>query len=144
MGDASRNEELVRVFWDVCWNQRRIDQLAEVFHDPFILGAIEGPRARLVEIVKESVAASSDCNIEVRSLHTFGDAVVTRTLISGTHTGVVFGVPPTGRAYRVPMLDVFAFRDGKVYHYMHLADHLAQAAAMDPDLVIAGVKANFN
>jgi len=77
-----------------------------------------------VSTIEESVALSSDCKIEVRSTHPQNQLVITRTWLSGTHTGPVFGVDGTGRAFRVPMLDAFLFHDGKVWLYLHLADHL--------------------
>ncbi|HEY8824967.1 MAG TPA: ester cyclase [Gemmatimonadaceae bacterium] len=84
--------------------------------------------------IEESVALSSDCKIEVRSTHPQNQLVITRTWLSGTHTGPVFGVDGTGRAFRVPMLDAFLFHDGKVWLYLHLADHLPLLKAIGAEV----------
>lgn len=130
------NSDLVELYWNVCWNERRTDRLGEVFHDPYTQGQIEGPLARLVETIEESVASSSDCSVEIRSTHGHDDLVITRTWMHGTHTGPLFEVSATGKVFRVPMLDAFFFRDGKVWLYLHLADHLPILKALEAEVRI--------
>ena len=131
-------EELVRLFWESCWNERRTDRLAEIFPDPFTFGDREGPLARLVEVIEETAASSSDLKIEIRSMHSLGPAVVTRTWLTGTHTGPLFGVPATGKPFRTPNLDVFIFREGKVEQYLHLSDHLPILGALGAEIRVGG------
>jgi predicted ester cyclase len=126
--------DLVELYWNICWNERRPDRLGEVFHDPYTQGEVEGPLSRLESTIEEGVASSADCRIEIRSMHEQDELVITRTLITGTHTGPLFGIDGTGKVYRVPMLDAFFFRDGKVELYLHLADHLPILAALEAEI----------
>ena len=137
-------EELVRLFWEGCWSQRRTDQLGDIFHDPFVFGEIEGPLDRLIPIFQEAFSASNDLAVQVRSLHRFGDTVVTRSWLRGTHTGDLLGVPGTGKEFRSPMLDVFVFRDGKVQQYLHLADHLPVLSSLGAEVRVGNVLATLD
>ncbi len=51
------------------------------------------------------------------------ETVITRSTFIGTHGGEVFGLSPTGKTVEMPTLDVFYFREGKVWLYWHLTDH---------------------
>lgn len=42
-----------------------------------------------------------------------GDKVTTRKTISGTHTGEFMGIPPTGRAISIDVIDIVRVRDGR-------------------------------
>ena len=53
-----------------------------------------------------------------------GDDVVARTLMSGTHTGEFFGIPPTGREVRVAGIHMLTLRDGKVILHQGVNDDL--------------------
>ena len=130
------NVDLVELYWNMCWNERRTDRLGEIFHDPYTQGQIEGPLTRLVETIEESVASSGDCSVEIRSTHGQDDLVITRTWMRGTHTGPLFDLSATGKTFRVPMLDAFFFRDGKVWLYLHLADHLPILKALGAEVRI--------
>ena len=40
--------------------------------------------------------------------------VVEESVLVGTHTGVLFGLPPTGKPVRLPLTIVFPMRDGQI------------------------------
>ena len=46
-----------------------------------------------------------------------GDRVTQMTTHSGTDTGGFMGLPPTGKAFRVPMVWLFTVKDG---HFVHV------------------------
>jgi len=53
-----------------------------------------------------------------------GDKVVTRKTFRGTHTGEVFGVPPTGRPVEFGVIDIVRVRDGQIVEHWNQLDLL--------------------
>jgi predicted ester cyclase len=53
-----------------------------------------------------------------------GDEVWMRFTTGGTHTGALYGVTPTGRSVRVPVVQILKFADGKVREGWTFADEL--------------------
>jgi steroid delta-isomerase-like uncharacterized protein len=56
-----------------------------------------------------SRATFPDQRNEVRSLRHADDAVIVEFDLLGTHRGPLRGIPPTGRAFRCPMIALFLF-----------------------------------
>ena len=50
---------------------------------------------------------------EVR-LHVADDAVIAEFDLLGTNTGEFYGLPPTGKSFRVPIIAVFFFEDDRI------------------------------
>jgi steroid delta-isomerase-like uncharacterized protein len=50
---------------------------------------------------------------EVR-LHVADDAVIAEFNLLGTNTGEFYGLPPTGKAFRMPIIAVFFFEDDRI------------------------------
>ncbi len=53
------------------------------------------------------------------------DRAGTATEGSGTHTGVLFGISPTGRAVSIDIMDLCRFEDGKVAEHWGIRDNLS-------------------
>jgi steroid delta-isomerase-like uncharacterized protein len=47
-------------------------------------------------------------------MHVADDAVITEFDLLGTNLGELYGLPPTGLAYRVPIIAVFFFEDDRI------------------------------
>lgn len=118
------NEDVVKLYWDTCWNERKVDRLAEVFHDPYLHNRTEHTPARMAEIVHGALRWFPDLRVRVNETEVLSEVVITRSTFLGTHSGELFGLSPTGRAVELPTLDIFFFREGKVWRYWHLTDHL--------------------
>ena len=118
------NEEVVKLYWDSCWNDRRVERLGEVFHDPYLHNRTEHTPGLMAGIVHGAILGFSDFRVRVDQTEVLGAVIITRSTFLGTQSGEVFGLSPTGRAVELPTLDIFFFRDGKVWRYWHLTDHL--------------------
>jgi steroid delta-isomerase-like uncharacterized protein len=55
-----------------------------------------------------------DLRVEVLDQIAEGDAVVTRTMAAGTHTGTFQGVPATGRTVQIDGISIERYRNGRV------------------------------
>ena len=53
-----------------------------------------------------------------------GDKVVTRKTFHGTHTGEFMGLPSTGNAISVDVIDIVRVRDGKFVEHWNVLDTL--------------------
>jgi steroid delta-isomerase-like uncharacterized protein len=50
-----------------------------------------------------------DLQFDIKSLHVAEEAIPVEMVLSGTHTGTWFGIPPTGRHFEMPACAVFIF-----------------------------------
>lgn len=130
--------ELVRRYWERCWNERALDELGDIFHEPYQHNRSEGTIADHAAIIEDTVRSFPDVRVEIVDLAATGDVVITRARFIGTHGGDVFGIGPTGRAISAPTLDVYFFRDGKVATLWHLTDHLPILRDIGADARVAG------
>jgi predicted ester cyclase len=130
------NADAVTVYWESCWNDRRTERLVEVFHDPYTHGRTQVSPARMAAIIDETVASLPDVQVCVDETEVLSDVVITRSRFIATHSGVIFGLDPTGKAVNVPTLDIFFFRDGKVARYWHLTDHLPILVGIEAEVRI--------
>lgn len=54
-----------------------------------------------------------------------GDKVAIRARATGTHQGELMGIPATGRAVDVPLIDIMRFRDGQIIEHWGIVDNAA-------------------
>jgi steroid delta-isomerase-like uncharacterized protein len=69
--------------------------------------------------------AVPDLHAQVHDMLTDGDKVVTRKTLHGTHIGEFMGLPPTGNAISVDVIDIVRVRDGKFVEHWNVLDTLA-------------------
>jgi steroid delta-isomerase-like uncharacterized protein len=50
-----------------------------------------------------------DLRFDIKHLHVGEDAIPVELVLSGTHGGTWFGMPPTGRRFEIPACAVFTF-----------------------------------
>jgi predicted ester cyclase len=58
--------------------------------------------------------AAPDLRVEIESQHAEDDRVATRFTCTGTQTGPLLGIPPTGRRASMAGIAITHVRDGKV------------------------------
>ncbi|MEO8278073.1 MAG: ester cyclase [Ideonella sp.] len=69
--------------------------------------------------------AIPDMKHEIREVIVAGDKVIVRGELSGTPAGDFFGVPHTGRSFKIMALDIQTVKDGKIAKTYHLEDWAA-------------------
>ncbi len=55
-----------------------------------------------------------DVTFDLQEVFIGESGVVEESVLAGTHTGNLFGLPPTGRAIRLPLTIVFPMKDGAI------------------------------
>ena len=66
-----------------------------------------------------------DLNWTIKDIWTSGDQIVVRGEATGTPTGELFGVKPTGKSFKTISIDMFTVRDGKLATAYHVENWLA-------------------
>ena len=87
-----------------------------------------GP-AGLQQILSVYRTAFPDQHVTVDEVIAEGDMVACRVTFSGTHTGPLMGMPPTGKQFKVPGLQILRMAAGKAAEQWANSDDLGDAAA---------------
>jgi predicted ester cyclase len=64
--------------------------------------------------------ALSDLQVHIHAQVAEGDIVTTRKTITGTHTGPLLGIAPTGQPVTIEVMDMVRLRNGKYYEHWGL------------------------
>jgi steroid delta-isomerase-like uncharacterized protein len=113
---AEHNKAVAREFFERIWNQgdeSAIDQfipLDAAGNDPDFGKGREGFRAQW----KQWRTAFPDLNFEIVDLVAEGDKVLTRWVLTGTHSAEFLGYPATGNKVRVQGMSLDRIEDGLV------------------------------
>ncbi len=110
------------------WNAHDAEAVAAIFAEDAVIFEIGGVgelrgRAAVRERARALLTAFPDLRLERLALVIDGDRHADRWVLTGTHQGPLFGMPPTGRRVRV---EGAAFTrlgaDGLVVEDVHLSD----------------------
>jgi steroid delta-isomerase-like uncharacterized protein len=137
MDDHRRRALAVNDATYAAWNAHDPDAVAAVFADDAVVREIgtgqesrgrAGVRARAVALL----TAFPDLTLERVALVIDGDRHADRWVLSGTHRGELFGIPPTGRRIRI---DGATFTrmgaDGLVAEDVHFSDTMSLMAQLN-------------
>jgi steroid delta-isomerase-like uncharacterized protein len=69
-------------------------------------------------------AAVPDAHFVIEDVIAEGDRIVTRLTVTGTQTGPLPGIPPTGNKFSMTGIDVFRLDDGKIIEHWDAVDQL--------------------
>ena len=62
---------------------------------------------------------------DIKEVLVAGDRVIVRGEVSGTPAGELFGVPHTGKSFRMMAIDIQTIRDGKIARTYHMENWLS-------------------
>jgi predicted ester cyclase len=116
---------VLRLVEDVV-NGGAFDQLGELLADDFVAHGLgtagdAGP-AELRALISTWRAAFPDWRDHVASIVAEDDLVVIRIEATGTHSGPLLNIPPTGQKVRWGMIETLRLRDGKVVEQWGYSD----------------------
>ena len=66
-----------------------------------------------------------DMKFDIKEVLVAGDRVVVRGEVTGTPAGELFGVPHTGKSFRIMAIDIQTIRDGKIARTFHMENWLS-------------------
>ncbi len=66
-----------------------------------------------------------DMKFDVKEVLVAGDRVIVRGEVTGTPAGDLFGVPHSGKSFRIMAIDIQTIRDGKIARTYHVENWLS-------------------
>ena len=85
-------------------------------------------REASIKVVGGFAKSIPDMKFDIKEVLVSGDRVIVRGEVSGTPAGDLFGVPHTGKSFRIMAIDIQTIRDGKIARTYHLENWLSAAA----------------
>ena len=77
-------------------------------------------RDQLAEVFKTLGSAVPDLRWTIKDVQAIGEQIVVRGEMTGTPTGELFGVKPTGRSFKSMSIDVFTVKNNKLASAYHV------------------------
>ena len=121
------NKRIIQRFTTECINTASETAAAEliapdsVFHLPGMSVPLRGPEGYL-QVVRTMRAGFSNLQWILEDVVAEGDKVTARSTLRGTHDGLFFGVPPTGKAIVGMSTSFYRILDGKIAEEHGLLD----------------------
>jgi predicted ester cyclase len=128
MSTAEENKAQFRRMYEEGLNRGNLAVADEVI-DPDCLdheahpGGDRGPES-MRTLITMLRTAFPDLHFAIEHLVAEGDTVAGRLTMSGTHKGLLMGMPPTGRSVRLNNMHFVRFRDGKAIEHWGVRDDL--------------------
>lgn len=114
--NVQRNEVALKRAVDA-WNSGDVDSYMELYAENIKLhaGTYDFPHQKAVEGMYKSMhAATSDLRLHIHETFGDGERLAVRYTVTGTHTGELMGIPPTGREFSITGITIMHFEDGRV------------------------------
>lgn len=112
------NKAVVRRFNQEVIAEGNLESFKELMDEQFINRSapegMDGGPAGMIYFFNEILRpAMPDVHVTIHQQVSEGDLVTTRKTISGTQTGALLGIPATGRAVNIDVIDIVRVKDGK-------------------------------
>jgi steroid delta-isomerase-like uncharacterized protein len=107
-------------------NRRDVEALTALHTEDGIVeslmaGTVQG-RAAIGEIYRAWIAAFPDVTATVEEVVIDGDRAVVVSTMSGTNRGGFLDLPPSNRPFRLAIVQIYTFRDGRIAHERRIYD----------------------
>jgi len=78
-----------------------------------------------IKVVGGFAKSIPDMKFEIKEVLVAGDRVIVRGEVTGTPAADLFGVPHSGKSFRIMAIDIQTVRDGKIARTYHLENWLS-------------------
>jgi ketosteroid isomerase-like protein len=82
-------------------------------------------RETSIKVVPNFASTIPDMTFEIKEVLVAGDRVVVRGEVTGTPSGELFGVPHSGKSFRIMAVDIQTIRDGRIAKTYHMENWLS-------------------
>ena len=125
---TQENKAVVRRIFDDIYNQGNLAAVDEIFAADYVDHSAPPGFPSGLDSFKQSFgmfrAAFPDIHVAVEDVIADGDKVVVRLTFSGTHTGALMGIPPTGKFVTITGIAIDRIKNGKVVEHWVNRDDL--------------------
>ena len=126
---AEENKAVSRRVAEEVFNGGNVDLADELYapdyvlHDPSLPEDLHGPEG-IRQYAAMTLGAFLDIRVAVEDQVAERDKVVSRWTATGTHTGDLMGIPPTGRRVDISGVTINRFSGGKIVEDWYQSDDL--------------------
>jgi predicted ester cyclase len=78
-----------------------------------------------IKVVGNFANSIPDMKFEIKEVLVAGDRVIVRGEVAGTPAGELFGVPHTGKSFKIMAIDIQTIKDGKIAKTFHMENWLS-------------------
>jgi ketosteroid isomerase-like protein len=78
-----------------------------------------------IKVVSNFANSIPDMKFDIKEVLVSGDRVIVRGEVTGTPAGDLFGVPRTGKSFRIMAIDIQTIRNGKITKTFHMENWLS-------------------
>ena len=78
-----------------------------------------------IKVVGNFANSIPDMKFEIKEMLVAGDRVIVRGEVSGMPAGDLFGVPHTGKSFKIMAIDIQTIKDGKIAKTFHMENWLS-------------------
>jgi len=78
-----------------------------------------------IKVVGNFANTIPDMKFDIKEVLVAGDRVIVRAEVTGTPAGELFGVPHTGKSFRMMAIDIQTIKDGKIAKTFHMENWLS-------------------
>ena len=82
-------------------------------------------REQSMKVVANFAKSIPDMKFDIKEVLVSGNRVIVRGEVSGTPSGDLFGVPHSGKSFRIMAIDIQTIRDGRMVQTYHLENWLS-------------------
>lgn len=128
MPGANANEQLLRRFFELVWNEKNEAAIDEMVTADSVCYGLPDPDAiargpeGLKDLQRAFCGAFPDLHLTLEDVIAAGDRVAARWRATGTHLGNHLGFPPSGKQAVLSGATICVVRDGKLCESWNLMD----------------------
>ncbi|MEA2870296.1 MAG: hypothetical protein QOH67_272 [Hyphomicrobiales bacterium] len=82
-------------------------------------------RETSIKVVSNFSNTITDMKFDIKEVLVAGDRVIVRGEVTGTPAGDLFGVPHTGKSFRMMAIDIQTIKEGKISKTFHMENWLS-------------------
>jgi predicted ester cyclase len=82
-------------------------------------------RETSIKVVSNFAKTIPDMKFDIKEVLVAGDCVIVRGEVTGTPAGELFGVPHSGKSFRIMAVDIQTIREGKIAKTFHMENWLS-------------------
>jgi steroid delta-isomerase-like uncharacterized protein len=132
LGEQASTPQSVAERFAATLSAQDIDAFSDLFLDSYVnhqmSAAAPPPAANLtpkqasVAFFKARLTGLPDLKVGIEAMVADKDHAAASFVYTGTHKGIYFGVPPTGRSLRFTSCDIFRVQDGRIAEHWGMGD----------------------
>ncbi|MEH2251953.1 ester cyclase [Nostoc sp.] len=129
MTDAGKNKQIIQNLVQVVWNDRNLTALKDFWTEDCINHTMPGSDNRGLDALRvyhesffADFSAFSNIQIEIVQQVAESDRIVTYITTQGKHSGMFYGIPPTGKSISISAIRIDRVQDGKIAEHWSVSD----------------------